>query len=153
MGDNIQTNTTGRLTPCLQKKIDKTTTSRGVFFPFSLLYVLESEVISCQCGAAHGKLYNHYKVSLFSLLYVLPVSRNIERDTVFRTVYQTAPDLLPCPDRHLKVRQTRNQDRLLFFLYPEIFPAIIFSRCLKYIASNHRSSIVKGIFIQLINSL
>ncbi len=25
MGDNIQTNTTGRLTPCLQKKIDKTT--------------------------------------------------------------------------------------------------------------------------------
>lgn len=25
MGDNIQTNTTGRLTPCLQMKIDKTT--------------------------------------------------------------------------------------------------------------------------------
>ena len=25
MNDNIQTNTTGRLTPCLQKKIDKTT--------------------------------------------------------------------------------------------------------------------------------
>lgn len=25
MGDNIQTNTTGRLTPCLQKKINKTT--------------------------------------------------------------------------------------------------------------------------------
>ena len=25
MDDNIQTNTTGRLTPCLQKKIDKTT--------------------------------------------------------------------------------------------------------------------------------
>lgn len=25
MGDNIQTNTTGRLMPCLQKKIDKTT--------------------------------------------------------------------------------------------------------------------------------
>ena len=25
MSDNIQTNTTGRLTPCLQKKIDKTT--------------------------------------------------------------------------------------------------------------------------------
>ena len=25
MGDNIQTNTTGRLTPCLQNKIDKTT--------------------------------------------------------------------------------------------------------------------------------
>ena len=25
MGDNIQTNTTGRLTPCLQKKIDKIT--------------------------------------------------------------------------------------------------------------------------------
>lgn len=24
MGDNIQTNTTGRLTPCLQQKIDKT---------------------------------------------------------------------------------------------------------------------------------
>ena len=24
MSDNIQTNTTGRLTPCLQKKIDKT---------------------------------------------------------------------------------------------------------------------------------
>ncbi|GFI47907.1 hypothetical protein IMSAGC019_03233 [Lachnospiraceae bacterium] len=25
MSDNIQTNTTGRLMPCLQKKIDKTT--------------------------------------------------------------------------------------------------------------------------------
>ena len=25
MSDNIQTNATGRLTPCLQKKIDKTT--------------------------------------------------------------------------------------------------------------------------------
>ena len=25
MSENIQTNTTGRLTPCLQKKIDKTT--------------------------------------------------------------------------------------------------------------------------------
>ncbi|MCM1543439.1 MAG: transposon-encoded TnpW family protein [Blautia sp.] len=25
MSDNIQTSTTGRLTPCLQKKIDKTT--------------------------------------------------------------------------------------------------------------------------------
>ncbi len=25
MGGNIQTNTTGRLTPCLQKKIDKMT--------------------------------------------------------------------------------------------------------------------------------
>ena len=25
MSDNFQTNTTGRLTPCLQKKIDKTT--------------------------------------------------------------------------------------------------------------------------------
>ncbi len=25
MGDNIQTNTTGRLTPCLQNKIDKMT--------------------------------------------------------------------------------------------------------------------------------
>ncbi len=25
MGDNIQTNTTGQLMPCLQKKIDKTT--------------------------------------------------------------------------------------------------------------------------------
>ncbi len=25
MGDNIQTKTTGRLTPCLQKKMDKTT--------------------------------------------------------------------------------------------------------------------------------
>ncbi len=25
MSDNIHTNTTGRLTPCLQKKIDKTT--------------------------------------------------------------------------------------------------------------------------------
>ena len=25
MGDNIQTNTTGRLTPCLQKKINKMT--------------------------------------------------------------------------------------------------------------------------------
>ena len=25
MSDNIQTKTTGRLTPCLQKKIDKTT--------------------------------------------------------------------------------------------------------------------------------
>ena len=25
MGDNIQTNITGRLTPCLQKKFDKTT--------------------------------------------------------------------------------------------------------------------------------
>ena len=25
MSDNIQTNTTGRLTPCLQKRIDKTT--------------------------------------------------------------------------------------------------------------------------------
>ena len=62
-------------------------------------------------------LYNHYKVSLFSLFYVLPVSRNIERDTVFLTVYQTVSGLFPCPDRHLKVRQTRNQNRMLFFLY------------------------------------
>lgn len=32
MGDNIQTNTTGRLTICLQKKIDKTTYLVEVYF-------------------------------------------------------------------------------------------------------------------------
>ena len=32
MNDNIQTNTTGRLTPCLQQKIDKTTYLAEVHF-------------------------------------------------------------------------------------------------------------------------
>ena len=32
MSDNIQTNTTGRLTPCLQQKIDKTTYLVEVYF-------------------------------------------------------------------------------------------------------------------------
>lgn len=32
MNDNIQTNTTGRLTPCLQNKIDKTTYLVEVYF-------------------------------------------------------------------------------------------------------------------------
>ena len=32
MSDNIQTNTTGRLTPCLQKRIDKTTCLVEVHF-------------------------------------------------------------------------------------------------------------------------
>ncbi len=32
MSDNIQTKTTGRLTPCLQKKLDKTTYLVEVYF-------------------------------------------------------------------------------------------------------------------------
>lgn len=77
---------------------------------------------------------------------------DIERDAAFFTIYQTPLDFLPCTDRDLKIRQTGNQDRLLFFFYPDIFPAIISSGRLKHIAPNHGGDIVKGIFIRAITA-
>ena len=44
MSDNIQTNTTRRLTPCLQKKIDKTT------------YLIEAHFSSTSTQSAADKL-------------------------------------------------------------------------------------------------
>ncbi len=44
MSDNIQTNTTGRLTPCLQKKIDKTTYLVEVHFSDTSTQSVEDKV-------------------------------------------------------------------------------------------------------------
>ena len=44
MGDNIQTNTTGRLTPCLQKKIDKTTYLVEVHFSSTSTQSIEDKL-------------------------------------------------------------------------------------------------------------
>ncbi len=44
MSDNIQTNTTGRLTPCLQKKIDKTTYLVEVHFSSNSTQSIEDKL-------------------------------------------------------------------------------------------------------------
>ena len=44
MGDNIQTNTTGRLTPCLQKKTDKTTYLVEVHFSYTSIQSVEDKL-------------------------------------------------------------------------------------------------------------
>ena len=44
MSDNIQTNTTGRLTPCLQKKIDKTTYLVEVHFSSTSTQCIEDKL-------------------------------------------------------------------------------------------------------------
>ncbi len=44
MSDNIQTNTTGRLTPCLQKKIDKTTYLVEVHFSSTSTQSIEDKL-------------------------------------------------------------------------------------------------------------
>ena len=44
MSDNIQTNTTGRLTPCLQKRIDKTTYLVEVHFSSTSTQSVEDKV-------------------------------------------------------------------------------------------------------------
>ena len=44
MSDNIQTNTTGRLTPCLQKKIDKTTYLVEVHFSSMSIQSVEDKL-------------------------------------------------------------------------------------------------------------
>ena len=44
MSDNIQTNTTGRLTPCLQKKIDKTTYLVEVHFSDTSTQIVEDKL-------------------------------------------------------------------------------------------------------------
>ena len=44
MDDNIQTNTTGRLTPCLQKKIDKTTYLVEVHFSATYTQSVEDKL-------------------------------------------------------------------------------------------------------------
>jgi len=44
MSDNIQTNTTGRLTPCLQKKIDKTTYLVEVHFSDKSIQSVEDKL-------------------------------------------------------------------------------------------------------------
>ena len=44
MNDNIQTNTTGRLTPCLQKKIDKTTYLVEVHFSSTSTQSIEDKL-------------------------------------------------------------------------------------------------------------
>lgn len=43
MGDDIQTNTTGRLTPCLQNKIDKTTYLVEVHFSATSIQSVEDK--------------------------------------------------------------------------------------------------------------
>ena len=44
MNDNIRTNTTGRLTPCLQKKIDKTTYLVEVHFSDKSIQSVEDKL-------------------------------------------------------------------------------------------------------------
>ena len=44
MSDNIQTNTTGRLAPCLQKKIDKTTYLVEVHFSATSTQSVENKL-------------------------------------------------------------------------------------------------------------
>ena len=44
MSDNIQTNTTGLLTPCLQKKIDKTTYLVEVHFSSTSTQSIEDKI-------------------------------------------------------------------------------------------------------------
>mgnify|MGYP001138432547 FL=1 len=44
MSDNFQTNTTGRLTPCLQKKIDKTTYLVEVHFSSTSTQSIEDKL-------------------------------------------------------------------------------------------------------------
>lgn len=56
MGDNIQTNTTGRLTPCLQKKIEKTTYLVEVHFSDTNTQSVKDK-LKCVIlyGLEHGK--------------------------------------------------------------------------------------------------
>ena len=44
MDDNIQTNTTGRITPCLQKKIDKTTYLVEVHFSVTSTQIVKDKL-------------------------------------------------------------------------------------------------------------
>ena len=54
MGDNIQTNTTGRLTICLQKKIDKTTYLVEVHFSDTSTQSVEDK------QSIHGNQFSVY---------------------------------------------------------------------------------------------
>ncbi len=56
MSDNIQTNTTGRLTPCLQKKMDKTTYLVEVHFSDTSTQSVEDKLKRVILhGLEHGK--------------------------------------------------------------------------------------------------
>jgi len=56
MSDNIQTNITGRLTPCLQKKIDKTTYLVEVHFSATSTQSVEDKLKSVIIhDLEHGK--------------------------------------------------------------------------------------------------
>ena len=85
MSDNIQTNTTGRLTPCLQKKIDKTTYLVEVHFSSMSTQSVEDKLKRVILhDLEHGKQENQEKVmntsltssnrntSLFGLKYPCP---------------------------------------------------------------------------------
>ena len=63
MSDNIQTNTTGRLTPCLQKKIDKTTYLVEVHFSDTSTQSVEDKLKRVILhDLEHGKQENQEKV-------------------------------------------------------------------------------------------
>ena len=63
MSDNIQTNTTGRLTPCLQKKIDKTTYLVEIHFSDTSTQSVEDKLKRVILhDLEHGKQENQEKV-------------------------------------------------------------------------------------------
>lgn len=62
MSDNIQDNATGRLTPCLQKKIDKTTyLVKGHFSTTSTLSIKDKLNRVILHDLEHGKQYKPSK--------------------------------------------------------------------------------------------
>ena len=63
MNDNIQTNTTGRLTPCLQQKIDKTRYLVEVHFSATSTQSVEDKLKRVILhDLEHGKQENQEKV-------------------------------------------------------------------------------------------
>ena len=63
MSDNIQTNTTGRLTPCLQQKIDKTRYLVEVHFSATSTQSVEDKLKRVILhDLEHGKQENQEKV-------------------------------------------------------------------------------------------
>ena len=68
MSDNIQTNTTGRLTPCLQKKIDKTTYLVEVHFSATSTQSVEEKLKrvilhDLQHGKQGRRVYESFSVN------------------------------------------------------------------------------------------
>ena len=63
LGDNIQTNTTGRLTPCLQQKIDRTRYLVEVHFSATSTQSVEDKLKRVILhDLEHGKQENQEKV-------------------------------------------------------------------------------------------